>query len=270
MSFDFLAEIGSARMYTFHSHTEFCDGRAQMEAFAREAVRRGFTHYGFSPHSPIPFPSPCNMHPDKVPAYLSEVERIRSEYGDRCRFYAGMEIDFLGDEWGPASEYFKNLPLDYRIGSVHFIRSQEGEWVDIDGRYESFRRKMVMFHNDLDYVVEEFFRQSHAMIDAGGLDMIGHFDKVAHNASHHRPGLEDTPTYRRLLDELIDHIIDSELTVEINTKAYADHRQRLFPSLYAIKRLKQADVPMLVNSDAHVPALIDASRHTAFELLDSL
>ena len=32
-----------------------------------------------------------------------------------------MEIDYLNDDWGPANDYFQSLPLDYRIGSVHFI-----------------------------------------------------------------------------------------------------------------------------------------------------
>ena len=115
---DFLKETGTSKLYTFHSHTEFCDGRAQMEAFAREAVKRGFTHYGFSPHSPVPIESPCNMKVADVDRYFAEVERIRRAYGDRCRFYAGMEIDYLGDDWGPSSPYFATLPLDYAIGSV--------------------------------------------------------------------------------------------------------------------------------------------------------
>lgn len=118
---DLITELSGSRRYTLHSHTEFCDGRAQMEAFAREALAEGFTHYGFTPHSPVPIESPCNMAASKVPVYLAEVERIKGVYGDRCRFYAGMEVDYLGPEWGPANEYFRSLPLDYTIGSVHFI-----------------------------------------------------------------------------------------------------------------------------------------------------
>ena len=49
---DILSLIGNERRYNFHSHTEFCDGRAQMQAFAAKAVELGFRHYGFSPHSP--------------------------------------------------------------------------------------------------------------------------------------------------------------------------------------------------------------------------
>lgn len=265
---NFIETIGNSDLYTFHSHTEFCDGRAQMEAFAREAIRQGFTHYGFTPHSPIPIESPCNMLTSDVPRFLAEVERIRDTYGDRCHFYAGMEIDYLGDEWGPAIQYFRTLPLDYSIGSVHFIPSQEGAYIDIDGRFDNFKRKMAeYFHNDIRYVVDTFYSQSHRMIDAGGFDIIGHLDKIGHNASHYRDGIEDEPWYRTLIDDLINHIISSGITVEINTKAYAEHNGRLFPAARHIPKLIKAGVPVIVNSDAHVPALINASREVALSLL---
>ncbi len=35
------------RRYNFHSHTQFCDGHAPMEAFAAAASAAGFSHYGF-------------------------------------------------------------------------------------------------------------------------------------------------------------------------------------------------------------------------------
>lgn len=267
---DFLKETGNSRLYTFHSHTEFCDGRAQMEAFARRAVADGFTHYGFSPHSPVPIESPCNMTFPSVERYFAEVKRIQTAYGDKCRFYAGMEIDYLDGEWGPASPYFKTIPLDYAIGSVHFIRSQQGEWVDIDGRFDAFKRKMEQFfHGDIRYVVETFYAASHRMIDAGGFDIIGHFDKIGLNASCYKPGIEDLPWYRALADGLVDHIIaaESPLTVEINTKAFAEHH-RFFPATRHIAALKSAGIPVVVNSDAHVPALINASRREAYAILD--
>ncbi len=268
---DFIATIGNSQLYTFHSHTEFCDGRAQMLAFAREAVKQGFTHYGFTPHSPIPIPSPCNMTMDSVSRYFEQYKMICDELGNKCRFYAGMEIDYLGDEWGPSSPYFQQLPLDFTIGSVHFIQNQEGEYVDIDGRYESFKRKMAeKFHDDLRYVVDMFFEQSHHMLNAGHFDIIGHFDKIAHNASHHQDGIEEESWYINQVNELIDHIIASGVTVEINTKAYAEHNGRLFPDKRYLPRLIEAHVPIIVNSDAHVPALINASRNVGLELLHQL
>lgn len=265
---DILRALGDARLYNLHSHTEFCDGRAQMEAFAREVVRRGFTHYGFSPHSPIPFESPCNMAMDAVPRYLAEVERIRAAY-PQVRWYASMEIDYLGREtgWGAANGYFDTLPLDYRISSVHFIPSQSGRWIDIDGRPERFIRNMsAEFGDDIRYVVETFYAQTLASIDEGGFDIIGHFDKIGLNASCYKPGIEDEAWYRDLVTRVIDHIADAGVIVEINTKAYAD-RGRFFPHERWWPQLRDRHIPLIINSDAHVPALIDASRPLAAERL---
>lgn len=265
---DFLKELDGSTLYNFHSHTEFCDGRATMEAFAREVVRRGFTHYGFSPHCPVPIGSPCNMRREDVERYLAEVARIREEYGASVRFYASMEVDYLGGFFGPSDSYIASLPLDYVIGSVHFIPDRRGRLVDVDGRFESFRRKMrEYFDDDIRYVCETFYAQSMAMVDAGGFDIIGHLDKIGQNASCFQPGIEDEGWYQALVDELIGRIIaynagnpGRPITVEINTKAYADHAGRLFPHPRHWQRLLDASIPLIVNSDAHVPALVDASR----------
>lgn len=268
---DILSLIGNERRYNFHSHTEFCDGRAQMQAFAAKAVELGFRHYGFSPHSPIPIESPCNMAKSKVEDYLHEVARIQELYaGSPTRFHASMEIDYLDGNWGPANDYFQSLPLDYRIGSVHFIPDQDGQYVDIDGNYESFKVKMEKhFRNDIRYVVETFYSQSSDMVDAGGFDILGHMDKVGHNASSYCPGIEEEAWYRDAALNLIDKVARSGISVELNTKAYRDHG-RFFPSLRYLQELKRRGVGIIINSDAHVPALIDASRQEAFALLDSM
>lgn len=268
---DFISLLEGSRRYTLHSHTEFCDGRAQMEAFARRAAEERFTHYGFTPHSPVPIVSPCNMLADNVGRYLAEVDRIRRDHaGSGVSFMAGMEIDYLGDTWGPSSPYFDTIPLDYRIGSVHFIPSQSGELIDIDGRFESFRRKMAEnFRDDIRYVVETFYAQSLKMVEAGGFDIIGHLDKVGHNAALYSPGIDREGWYMALADELVERVIGSGVTVELNTKAWRDHG-RFFPSERLLRRLVEAGTPVIVNSDAHVPALIDASRDEAFALLDAL
>ena len=38
---DILKEIAGSRLYNFHSHTQFCDGRAEMEAFVKSAIEMG-------------------------------------------------------------------------------------------------------------------------------------------------------------------------------------------------------------------------------------
>lgn len=210
------------------------------------------------------------MLSDNVARYDAEFRRITEQYGDRVKFYRSMEIDYLGDEWGPAHEYFTSLKLDYAIGSVHFIPCRSGEYVDIDGHFDSFQKKMdKYFHNDIRYVVETFYSQSCRMVETGGFDIIGHLDKVGHNASHYQPGIESEQWYQSLLDDLIDRVIDAGLTVEINTKAWHQHG-RMFPNTDKWKTLLAAGVPIVVNSDVHVPALINAGRDEAYSMLDAM
>lgn len=242
-----------------------------MELMARAAVGAGMRHYGFSPHSPIPVSSPCNMLRADVDVYLAEVQRIKTMPElQSCRFYAAMEVDYLGDDWGPVNEYFKSLPLDYIIGSVHFIPSQSGEYVDIDGHFDSFAKRMkAYFRDDIDYVVDTFYRQSRAMVEAGGFDILGHFDKVGQNASYYAPGIEDGSHYRQCVESLIDMIIDRRCVIELNTKAREQHG-RFFPGERYLPVLADAGITILVNSDAHQPDRIDASRGEAFNLLDRI
>lgn len=263
-----LDSILSTSRYNLHSHTQFCDGRGTMDQFARAAADAGLLHYGFTPHSPVPFDTPCNMKADDVPAYLAEVERIRKKY-DTVQFYAGMEIDYLGPEWGPAHPYFAGLDLDYSIGSVHFLpaKSDPSRFIDVDGRPERFVQYMhEYFDDDIEYVVEEFYRRSSAMVRAGGFDILGHLDKIGANASYYLPGIERRRRYLDALNALVDDVIASGVCVEINTKSLAQ-TGRIFPRETVVARLYRAHVPLLVNSDTHYPDLINAGRPYALSLL---
>ncbi len=255
------------KLYNFHSHTPFCDGQAPMEEFVEEAILQGFTHYGFSPHSPIPFDSPCNILKENVPLYLDEFMRLKSKYSDKINLYASMEIDYINDQWGPSNSYFDTLPLDYRIGSVHFIPSGDG-FVDIDGRYESFCKKMgIYFDNDIEYVVHSYYSQTLKMIEAGGFDIIGHFDKIGHNAGHFREGIESEPWYDALVKTTFEAIMDKNLIIEVNTKAWELHH-RFFPNIKYFDMLNKCKRTILINSDAHYPTLINAGREDAEKLMN--
>lgn len=266
---DFQGIISKSNLYNFHSHTQFCDGRADMEDFVVEAIREGFTDYGFSPHSPIPIASPCNMSEENAERYVNEFNRLKDKYGDRINLYLSMEIDFLGAEWGPSNPYFDHFHLDYKIGSVHFIPSfaDASQFIDIDGNFESFRTKMdKYFNNDIEAVVKSFYHSSMNMIDAGGFDVIGHFDKIGHNAGHFANGIENEKWYIDLVHKEFTSIMDNHLIIEVNTKALAEHG-RTFPNERFYDLLKKYDAPLLINSDSHYPKLINAGRMETIEKL---
>ncbi|MBD5267716.1 MAG: histidinol-phosphatase [Bacteroides sp.] len=266
---DLLKISSETDLYNFHSHTQYCDGRVPMETMLRTAIDEGFLHWGFSPHSPIPIDSPCNMKRVDVEQYLNEIARLRETYGDRIKIYAGMEIDYLSSEWGPHVEYFRELPLDYRIGSVHFIPGGEN-FVDVDGSPESFMKKMERyFDNDIRHVVNAYYDSLCAMIQSGGFDIVGHLDKIGHNASCFSPGIEDQPWYQKRVNEAIDLVIEKRLIAELNTKAWHT-ASRIFPKECFIPRLVAAGTPIVVSSDAHYPDRVNAGRREGLALLNAI
>lgn len=260
----------SSRRYNFHSHTQFCDGRAPMAEMATAAFKVGMEHYAFTPHCPTAVASPCNMDYGKVAEFLVECQRLKEEYSGRMEIYSGMEIDYLSPQCGPAAEYYRSLPLDVRIGSVHFVPNQRGEYIDCDGSYERFARNLAeRFRGDIRYVVEKYFEQVTTMISLGGFDLLGHFDKIASNAAKASPGLEETGWYGNIIAHLFDQIEASGLAVEVNTKAYG-RDGRMFPDIRWWPEMKRRGIAPIVNSDAHYPDLIEAGRREAFGMLDSI
>ncbi len=267
--FDFRKITTATRKYNFHTHTQFCDGHSTIDEFCKAAVSMGFEHLGFTPHSPVPLSTPCNMSIEDVTTYIAEVRRAAEQY-PRLHLYTSMEIDYLGDDWGASSPWFEALPLDYTISSVHFIPDLDGKPVDIDGPVERFRRILAEnFDGDFQTLVTTFFRQSSQMVRTGGFDLIGHFDKIVHNAAVVDPQLEEHPWFTRQLDALVDLIIVSRVAVEINTK-YFDERNRSFPHQRLFRRLAEAGVTLVINSDAHRAALLNAGRDKAFAILDAI
>ena len=216
-----------------------------------------------------------------MPDYVAEFQRLKELYAGRINLYLSMEIDYLGDRWGATNPYFDTIPLDYRLSSVHFVSTPDGEReVDVDGRPQNFRAKMAEhFDNDIHYVVDSFYARTLAMIEKGGFDIHGHFDKIGFNASSFSPGIENEPWYRRHIDNVIDAVRATDIIVEINTKAYpapvgstlaqeAVYEPRLFPSPDVIRRLVSAGLPLAVNSDAHYSSRITAGRAAAFAIID--
>lgn len=254
-------------MTNLHSHTEFCDGRASMAEMAEAACNAGFKTWGFSPHSPICCPSGANMKEEDMDAYLAEAERLKKVYASRMHILTGMEVDYVSDEFGPHSEYFRTLPLDYRIGSVHFVRTRAGKPVDVDGPAERFLKYLESEYDcDLRYVAETYFEMEQEMLERGGFDIIGHLDKIGDNGSHAQADLEDKAWYAELVEKVIAKAVERGIIIEINTKKF-DSGKRFFPSERWWPLLKKYNSMLILSTDAHYPDKVTAGYQSALDRL---
>lgn len=251
----------------YHSHCSYCDGRAPLEEFIKEAIRQGFTSYGVSSHAPLPFSTRWTMEWEQVSDYLEECNRMKQKYREDIEFYIGMEIDYLNEESNPSVSCFQDLPLDYRIGSVHLLYNKKGEVIDVDCSADKYHLLVdEHFGGDIEYIVRLYYERLLRMIDLGGFDIVGHADKMHYNASVYHPGLLDETWYNDLMQDYFCEIAARNYIVEINTKAY--HKLgTFFPNEKYFNLLIELGIPVQVNSDAHFPELVNDGRPEALAAL---
>lgn len=259
------------QLSNYHSHCTFCDGRSAPEDFVKFALSHGFRAYGFSSHSPLPFDTFWNMSKDDMPEYLTEIGRLREKYRSQIELYIGLEIDYLDETYNASIPYFRELPLDYRIGSIHFLPMsdalKEDNMVCIDGAFSEFESAVGHhFGGDIRRLVERFFVASMKMVEAGGIDIVGHMDKIYMNG-HKCEGFSlDADWYRKPLFDYLDLIASKGLMVEVNTKNLT-RKQQTFPHTQYLSQLQARNIPILINSDCHFPDLVNDGREAAFALL---
>jgi len=238
-----------------------------MEDFVRFALSYGFTSYGFSSHAPLPFSTAWTMEWDCMDDYLAEFRRLKEKYAGRIELYVGLEIDYLNEESNPSIARFRELPLDYRIGSIHLLYNDRGEVVDIDVPADAFRQIVDReFGGDLERVVRLYYARLRRMLELGGFDIVGHADKMHYNAMCYRPGLLDEPWYDDLVRDYLAEIARRGYQVEINTKAYRS-LGTFFPNEHYFSYLHSLGVRVQVNSDSHYPELINSGRPEALDAL---
>lgn len=251
----------------FHSHCSFCDGRAPMEDFVKAAIEAGFSAYGISSHAPLPFETRWSLTTGRLLQYLEEFRRLKQKYAGQIELYAGLEIDYLNEAWNPAHTFFQGLLLDYRIGSVHLIYTEEGEIVDVDTNPENFRLLLHQyFEGDLERLVRLYYRATTRLVEGGGIDFIGHIDKVWFNAEYCKPGVTQEEWYKQIREDLFRLVAEKGIRIEVNTKAFLT-KGCFFPGKQHFALIRQLGIPVVVNSDAHFPHLVNAGRREALEAL---
>ena len=262
------------QLSNYHSHCTFCDGRSTPEDFVKFAISHGFRAYGFSSHSPLPFETFWNMSKNDMPEYLAEIDRLNKKYSDRLEIYTALEIDYLDETYNPSVPYFQELPLDYRIGSIHFLpiseHLSEENMVCIDGSFADYKASVERyFEGDIRKLVTRYYDSTLKMIEAGGIDIVGHMDKIYMNG-HKCEGFSfDAAWYQEPFRATLDLIAEKGLMVEINTKNL-EKKQQLFPRKEYLGLLKEMNIPVMVNSDCHYPDLVNDGREKAFKLLKEI
>lgn len=168
--------------------------------------------------------------------YFRLIERMRSrDYGITLRF--GLEICFLPEQTDAIGQLIHHTPLDFTVGSVHFIDDF------------AFDHKPELWQGiDVDHAYRRFFEHSAALAESGLFDGIAHPDSV--KLFGHTPSFPLDETYDALAAALAKSGMYAEQNSGISRRTSAE--PGMAPALY--RAMKRHNVPIRTASDAHTPA----------------
>ena len=239
--------------YNLHTHSNFSDGKSEMEEMVLDAISKNLKVIGITDHSPMPFENRVSLKKERINDYIAEVKRLKDKYKDQINVRLGMEMEYIPGMSEDFQSVRENLGLEYLIGSVHLVEKDGALWFIDGAKIEPYDEGLdKIFHGDIKAGVKRFFEQSNMMIENEKFEIIGHFDKIKMN-NKGRYFQESDKWYRDLLFETLDLIKQKNLIVEVNTRGmYKGRYDGFYPSEWLFPFLKEMRIPVIISSDGHL------------------
>jgi histidinol-phosphatase (PHP family) len=234
----------------YHVHSTFSDGRAAPEDYITAAVASGLKEIGFSEHLTLFGGSlDWSMDASGVEPYLKHINNlIRNITTIKVR--KGLEVDYLPGKEKDIWSLLKKTKLDYAIGSVHYLGDSS-----VDTGPEFYDGK------NIDNLFETYFEQVTAAAASGLFDIIAHCDLV--RIYGFKPSNDPENLYRKLARNFKIH----DVAFEINTNGRNRPVGDFYPDRKYLRIFREENVPVCVNSDAHMPSRVAQHFDEAYELL---
>ncbi|MDR0585874.1 MAG: PHP domain-containing protein, partial [Treponema sp.] len=188
--------------------------------------------------------------------------------------FLGLEVDYIQGLCGPSDRDYQSLPLDYIIGSVHYVVSPESGFT-VDAPDEEFLAGFKdLFDGDGTALYNAYYDAYRGMIREGGFDIAGHLDLVKKNNGRYRFFSPEDPGYQKRLLETADCLAARRantsraisagqspgspgdgafpFVVEVNTGGMNRGRTlEPYPSPAVLKLLEERNIPVIITADAH-------------------
>lgn len=237
----------------YHTHTPLCKhAEGHPREYAAAAQRLGLPELGLSDHSPMrQHFDDWRMEWKEFPHYLEMVDEARAEF-PALPIRLGLEVDYLegGEKW--IEELSGKADFDYLIGSVHYLSR---DWAVDDPKYI-----FKFAQGSVDEIWTLYFRLYEKAIRSRLFDFMGHPDLP--KKFGHRP----TGDLRRFYDPIVQALADTGTAFEINTAGLRKDVKEIYPAKQFLELARSANIPLLINSDAHAPGEVGADFDKAIAL----
>ena len=237
----------------YHIHSRFSDGKSAPEDYIGHAVEAGLKEIGFADHLTL-FRDDANdwsMNAPRVGPYLRNISNLARNTGS-IKVRKGLEVDFFPGKEKEINSFLDGLKLDYVIGSVHYLGD---ETVDLGREFYAGK--------DINRIYEDYFDHVAAAAASGLFDIMAHCDLVS--IYGYKPTTDPENLYRKLARSFRQH----DVAFEINTNGRNRPVGDFYPDRKYLSIFREENVPVCVNSDAHMPARVAQYFDEAYELVKS-
>lgn len=243
---------------SLHNHTTWSDGQQDMETMIRAAQDAGIKTFGISDHwlvRPDGTSENWSMPYSRLNDYVETLLRFRQQFQtDNFKLLIGLEVDFFAENAHEVREYLRQFPLDYTIGSIHFVGSfpvdnTRADWLKLDGQAA------------WDDIYHGYWRKMRQLCQSGLYDIVGHFDLPKKFAIY--PSYDPSDEIELALEALRA----SGMKLELNTSGWDKDCQDAYPAQKLVDRARQLGIPFVISADAHHASHLSRFRQQALERL---
>ncbi|MDP2888712.1 MAG: histidinol-phosphatase HisJ family protein [Bacteroidota bacterium] len=239
-------------MVDYHMHSILSDGKDSYEEMVRVAISKGLDEIGFSDHVCIK-PVDWAISLIDIPVMTEQIMDLKLKYKNQIKIRYGIEMDYFPGSEKELKELIESLPVDYVIGSVHFI----GDW-----NFDTDQSLYGKWPND--QVYGEYFELIQQAAVSGLFDIIGHLDIIK------KFRIYPESNQNKLFEDTIRIIKKHDLVVELNTGGIDRPCADYTPGPKLLEMCYRHNVPVTLCSDAHNADQIARHFESAIELLTQI
>lgn len=226
-----------------------------MADMCRSAIAQGIPEIGFTEHYDLHPNEPCRDW-FRAKAWWAELERCRVEFADRLTIRAGIEIGEPHLFRQETEDLLAQLPFDYVLGSLHWVRSESV----FDPAYFRSRSSNEAY--------EAFFIELEEMTRSGDFDILSHFD-VPVRTAFAVYGLYEPERHEATIRAILRNCIRRGIALDLNTAALRRTANVLTPGLTILRwYTEMGGDRVTLGSDAHHPEHVgmhlEVALHTAW------
>ena len=228
-----------------------------LDKFIRQGTSMGVAEFGFSEHCyrfkqarhllDNSWASPrCTVD---IEAYIHLLEQAKAK-GWPVKL--GLEVDYIPEKEQEIREFLKQYPLDYAIGSVHWL----GDW-----GFDLAETLPAWESANINEVYRRYFQLVQQAAKSNLFDFLGHLDLV--KIFGYRP----TENMTALYEQTVQVISQAGCAVEVSTAGLRKKVAEIYPLPQLLRLCKQHSVPITLSSDAHEPEQVGENFDLALKLL---